>query len=225
MLPTFIFRADTPVTDHNRSEKSTGVCLKTIAKCQRTRSSVICLAGDKGSTTSWKKAKRWKSSTNSWTFTRSSTSCLAARSSSTNKLSTGEVFTFFSFLLPSSPSCVLLQFYQRSWDKEPAKILSLDKREWAFLTLDSWVYLFSTGLCIFGAIIEPLCVERTQRIVWFLGSRLDLWLFFQETLKMEHYVFIWNYWNAEILVVQSSNFSWTGYIWKIIDVCRLVINY
>lgn len=83
-IPTFF------LTQENSDRKDRG-------SCQRTPNSAACLADGKGSTTNSRRARRWRSSTSSWTFTRSSMSCRAVRSSSTSRPSTGEHFLFLHF--------------------------------------------------------------------------------------------------------------------------------
>lgn len=83
-IPSFFF------TQENSDRKDRG-------SCQRMPNSAACLADGRGSTTNLRRARRWRSSTSSWTFTRSSMSCRAARSSSTSRPSTGEHFLFLHF--------------------------------------------------------------------------------------------------------------------------------
>lgn len=84
------FNADSFVVQENSDRKDQG-------SCQRTPSSAACSTDGRGSTTNSRRARRWRSSTSSWTFTRNSMSCRAVRSSSTSRPSTGEHFLFLHF--------------------------------------------------------------------------------------------------------------------------------
>lgn len=70
------------------STRSTWTC--TAGSCPRTPNSATYSTDDRGSTMNSRRARRWRSSTSSLTFTPSSTSCRVGRSSSTNRPSTGE---------------------------------------------------------------------------------------------------------------------------------------
>lgn len=85
-IPSFFFTQEKILSDR-----------KDQGSCQRTPNSAACLAEGRGSTTNLRRARRWRSSTSSWTFTRSSMSCRAERSSSMSRPSTGEHFLFLHF--------------------------------------------------------------------------------------------------------------------------------
>lgn len=150
--PTVACREIEIVEVNNKKSKGEGGWKR--LRCRQTRSWVICLAGGRGSTTSSRKGKRWKSSTNSWMFTPSSTNCPVARSSSTSRPSTGKDFPFLS-----SPAC--LWFYQqivRSKGRE--NFVARCHFEWRSLLHACEPILFPSKRVHFHGI--SLCVEKFE---------------------------------------------------------------